>query len=207
MGSGRARAGAAYSITLGPPRLFGHPDLGSRPDATLPGKAPGLKQPGGSAEEGLVTGSASNPSTPSAAALPTSTEDAGRCPRCKARVRPEYAWCALCHLDLHPPAQDPEGPQHAEAPAPEHPIAGRPARDGDGADAADGADTDEDERAAAEAEALVLLHHLRASESGAGMPALLSSLGVGGRAVLALGIGAVLVLLLVGGSAVLGLLF
>jgi len=78
-------------------------------------------------------------------------------------------------------------------------------RDGEGA--ADGADTDEDERAAAEAEALVLLHHLRASESGAGMPALLSSLGVGGRAVLALGIGAVLVLLLVGGSAVLGLLF
>ena len=160
-----------------------------------------------------MTGSASNPNTPSAAALPTSTGDAGRCPRCKARVRPDYAWCALCHLDLHPPAQDPEGPQHAEAPAPEHPVAGRPTRYGegadtaDGADAADGADTDEDERASAEAEALVLLHHLRASESSAGMPALLSSLGAGGRAVLALGIGAVLVLLLVGGSAVLGLLF
>jgi hypothetical protein len=147
----------------------------------------------------VVTGSAPHPSTPSAAARPSSAEDAGRCPRCKARVRPEYAWCVLCHLDLRPPVQDPDGAEHPEAPAPEDPEPGP-------IGPADGTVTDDDERATAEAEALALLHHLRASESAGGMPAALSSLGAGGRAVLALAIGAVLVLLLLGGSAVLGLL-
>jgi hypothetical protein len=150
-----------------------------------------------------VTGSASHPSTRSAADRPPPAQDAGRCPRCNARVRPEYAWCALCHLDLRPhPAPKPDVPENPEAPAPEESDGGPAARDGDlpgdpGVDA--------QERAAAEAEALVMLHHLRASESAAGMPAL-ASLGPGGRAMLALAIGTALVLLLLGGSAVVGLL-
>jgi hypothetical protein len=191
--------------------VIGHPDLGSRPDAALAGKAlraqPKLKQPGAPAEEGVVTGFASHPSTRSAGDRPPAAEDAGRCPGCNARVRPEYAWCALCHRDLRPQAA--QGPEAPEGPKALEGFVGPEGPEGPGSPApeqCEAGQAGEDERAAAEAEALVLLHHLRASESAAGMPALLSSLGTGGRAVLALGVGALLVLLLLGGSAVLGLL-
>jgi|GEM_PF-3553516 len=168
-------------------------------DAAGPGKAgPGrghLKRPDTQADEGLVTGSPS-PRNPRSPADGRPAAGAGeRCPRCNARVRPEYAWCALCHLDLRPQPEPTPPPDGAEA-APvtdEAPLT-------DEAPVTDEAAT---ERAVASAEAMLV--ELRVSESGSGMPAALAQLGPGGRFMLAGAAGALLALLLVGGTALLGL--
>lgn len=42
----------------------------------------------------------------------------GRCPTCRASVRPDTPWCTQCWTDLRPPPPPPSAPEPADGPAP-----------------------------------------------------------------------------------------
>ena len=173
-------------------------------DAAGPGKAgpcPGdLKRPGTPAEEGLVTGSPSyrHPRSPA-------DGRAGRGRRALPQVQCPGA-PGICLVRTVSPRSAPAGagpaPGRRRRPGGRRAGCAGPVRP-TGRDREAATDEAATERAVASAEALLV--ELRVRESGSGMPAALASLGPGGRFLLAGAVGALLALLLVGGTALLGL--